>query len=352
MLARTTAAVLLAFACLNMGLYWLVQSHAIALQPLDIQTRPVYQVRLEEFFAKAEAPRAVFLGDSLVFGGQLRDKLGDAWARGTLPARFAEIGRHERGGRYDVLNLGVNGVLFSELRCMARDVLARRPTLLVVNVSPRPFSEDFRVPAAETERSFLCPARSSSAAARAREGVQDALGRILPVLRYRDLLQFSWLSSTPRGWLLQSADSWLSRSGQDEQEPLDPDDAEAAEVMRDMVWRTKAANRYNAIRVTSDHPQAAELTALLTMLAAAQDTQVVVFYLRENVGMLEGQLDLAHYEQQSSKFVDSVKRSVEGTRVHFVVVPSLPFSERYTDHIHLDAQGYAMLARTLNDVVR
>lgn len=348
MLSRAAAVVLVTFAALNFAAWSLVEAYGLAQQPIEIQSRAAYQARLSAFFRQPARARAVVMGDSLVFGRQLEATHGASWPEHTLSARIAAARREPR---LSALNLGINGVLFSELRCMVRDVLEQRPELLLINLSPRPFSADFRVPVARTERAFLCPA-ASDGRARLNELASSLSRRVVPALRDRDLIQFAWLGATPRERVLTSLDAWLAGFGRsaatvDEHE----EEAELAEVMREMAWRAKAAARYDSIRVSQDHPQATELAGLLRLLTAQGSTRVVVFYLKENTAPLANQLDLAHYQRESAAFAELVQRQLAGSSVRFLIVPSEPLADHFIDHIHLDAQGYELLARTLLQAV-
>lgn len=349
MLARSAALVSLAFFALNLAMLAAVHSYGLWRPPIDVQSRTAYQARVAAFFNEPATARAVFLGDSLVFGSQLKTEHGNTWPERTLSARFAARAKSAGKGRYAALNLGINGVLFSELDCVASEVLAHKPELLFINLSARPFSADFRVPTKESERAFLCPARAGL-----RERAHDTLATQvmlgLPVLRFREIAQVALLGNTPREHLLSSSDAWLAKlpsAAKRSDDESDEDDAELAEVMREMAWRTKAAARYNTISVSTSHPQAAELARLLRRLSAQKETEVVLFYLRENLTPLEGQLDLPHYRVETAKFEALVRSQLRGSAVHFVVVPSEPLADHYVDHIHLDAQGYDMLAQTL-----
>ena len=59
------------------------------------------------------------------------------------------------------------------------------------------------------------------------------------VLHDRDLLQFNLLGAPPRAVLLERVTAWLA-SPVPQTEELTEDDLEAAEILKDMAWRTKA----------------------------------------------------------------------------------------------------------------
>jgi lysophospholipase L1-like esterase len=347
---RLASLIVVAFAAANLAFHLAVQRSGSAARPIDLQTHAMVASRLADFFDREPGParggevRAIFLGDSLMFGAHLEAREGHGWPARALPAQFAA--RPRAGTRHAALNLGVNGVLFSELACIAEDVLAHAPELLVINVSPRPFSADFAVDTTQTERAFLCPPTGLEGRA------LGLLGRALPVLGERDLAQLAWLGKPPRPWLLDHLKQGLSRLGSPEPEAPNEEDIEAAEVMRDMAWRLKAAARYNAIEVSASHPQMAALQRLLALVKAQSHTRVLILYVEENTAPVAAQLDAAHYAAQSAKFAELVEGALSGAaRARFAKVPAERLSGHYVDHIHLDAAGYGILAQVVDELL-
>lgn len=354
MIARTVLPVACAFAVANVLLLCGVRASGIEHVPVDLQTRSMYRARLAGFFARAAPERsAVLLGDSLVFGAHLQASEGELWHRKTLSAGFERAARSRTGFDVAALNLGVNGILFSDLACVAEDVLARRPSVLIVGLSPRPFSSDFAEDGGESARDFLCPKEPSGPFERIRVTASELAGELVPAYRYRDLLQFGALGTTPRAFARSAVLSRLSRPKQDAaaadpSELQDEDAEEERAVLAEMVQRMRAAQRYNSIEIRDDHPQARALAQLLTLLGTQRSTRVLVFYLKENVTAISGQLDLEHYARVSARFAELVRAGLTGAeRARFVAIDSDPFAGEYVDHIHLTAKGYTRLAEHL-----
>ena len=328
----------LGFALANgLVLAW-VENQRLEERVIDIQTRALYRLRLDGFFARAAPERAVFVGDSLIYGAHLEKSEGRSWEGRTLPAQAAQAFRGRGGGPIAALNLGINGVLFNDLACVVDDVLARKPELLVIGLSPRPFSADFDRGGSESAREFLCQEPRRRLLESLQGAIGDALYRFVPAYRYRDLLQFRYLGATPRAFVVGRV---LARLGADHDEE-DPDLAQALERMR-------AAQRLGSIRVDTRHLQYRGLARLLRAVRAQRTTRVLVFYLGEHLEILGSGVDRAHYASVSRDFIELVTRALAGApRARFAFVGEERLAGEYVDHIHLSARGYARLGRILS----
>jgi lysophospholipase L1-like esterase len=265
----------------------------------------------------------------VVLGRKLADTEGAAWAGQTLPAQFEQLAAPD----YRVLNLGINGLLFSDLECVTRDVLARGVGLLVLNVSPRPFSTDFDVPHPSSERAFLC---SGPGGVPIRPATVE---RALPVLRYRDLLQTAFLGRSLPQVVAERLELAFRRPA-----AADDDDRELQEAIR----RLRAAQRYNSISITPAHAQAIALDRLLRVLVEATSVPIVVFYLQENVSDIQDQLDLPHYEKERRAFIALLQRRLSGVaHVRLAIVSREDVGDAYVDQVHPSPAGYRRLAERL-----
>lgn len=352
MFARVAGPILAVFVVANLLGLALVEATRLGDVPVDVQTRLIYRARVDAFFDRAAGAHVAMLGDSLVYGGHLAEREGPGWPRKALPAQLERVAR-TRSARWSVLNLGIDGVLYGDLHCVVDDILARRPEALVINLSPRPFSTDFTTGENESGRAFLC--------AQPPHGVLDTLAQavgefaydFVPAYRFRDLLQFRALGTTPRAFVVDSILTALGHvgpdtnaSGVDDEE----DEAEDQALLAEMMQRLRAAQRYNSLDVSDSHPQAGELAALLRSLGAQRRTRVLVFYLKENTSVIAAQLDLAHYAESTGRFVERVQGGLAGAeRARFVAIDSADFAGQYVDHIHLTPAGYARLAARLFD---
>jgi lysophospholipase L1-like esterase len=304
---------------------------------VDVQTRLLYRLRLDTFFEREAHERAVFVGDSLIYGAHLKRTEGARWESRTLPGQAERELRARDGAGASVLNLGINGVLFSDLQCVVRDVIARKPKLLVIGLSPRPFSADFGRGGSESARQFLCPQLRATPLARLTGLASEGFYRFLPAYRYRDLLQFHYLDSTPHAFIVEHVVSRLAANDEEQ----DPDLAQAMQHMR-------AAQRLNSIEVSDSHPEARGLHQLLRAVREQSATRVLLFYLREDLEILGPAVDRTRYLASSQRFIDLLKTELAGARrARFIALGPEEFAGEYVDHIHLTARGYARLARTL-----
>jgi hypothetical protein len=361
-LARAILVVVVALAAINLAALAAVRGRRLDERPVDVQTRDLLRARAATLDPVGRVPQVAFAGDSLVFGQHLAAEYGARWPEHALAAQYARLSR--RSGRaVHAVNLGVNGVLFRELECVAAEALARRPALLFINVSPRPFGSDFATggPEANSARP-LCPA-AAGPLDRAVSPLRDELFDRLPILRYRDLAHFAYLDAPARLAAASATRRLLGLAGREDagdaardaaRDPGTPgaggwdDDASAedAAVLREMAWRLRAARRYDSIEVSPGHPQAAFLRSLLRRLESAAATRTVVFYLEEDMTRLAEQVDVAHFERQRDAFIAMLRGLARG-RVTFRAVRREEMGDHYRDQVHLDGDGYLRLAGLL-----
>ncbi len=336
MLARLLAAFVVLSVILNGLLLVALEQTDLARRPIDVQTRGLYDERLRQLESTAAGSRAVALGDSVVFGGHLAETHGSRWPAEALPAQL-----ERQLGAVRVWNLGIDGLLYRELRCVLDDVLARRPAMLFVNLSPRPFAQDFATGEQEPTRAFVC----------AQGGVVGAAGRALrraiPALRVRDLWQFGWLGTTPRAFLHQTASSFFAAT-ETASAPRDDEAEDDDAFVAAQLWKLRAASRLSSIDVRSDHPQAASLDHLLASIRNASSTRIVVFYLHEDESALLEQLEPQRFHAQRERFSSWIARGLEGAaHARFVELPAAEFQGEYVDQVHLTATGYRRLSTRL-----
>jgi len=334
---RAALPFLVAFGLANAGLAWWVGARGLDRRPVDIQSRALWELRLDQVGRDPGREPVVFLGDSLVYGGKLAETHGSDWPRHALPAAFGRALEARTPGRYAVTNLAVNGVLPRDLRRMVLDVVPARPALLVVDVSPRSFSADFETQT--SARPFLHDDPDGPAALLL-DRVGDGLRRVLPALRYRDLLHFHYLGTTPTEWVEERVRAAFAP------EPDPEDDLLRTEILP----RMKAAQRLNSVAISPEHAQVVYLERLLEALGAPDAPPAVVFYLQEDLDTLGPQLDRPRYEAQSARLVALVReRLPDSPRLRFVTIDSEGLADQYDDHVHLTAAGYVRLAARLLD---
>lgn len=297
--------------------------------------RAALDARMDAFFDAAPGG-VVFLGDSVVRGGHLTEPAA------RLPARFAA----DTGAR--VLDLSVDGLLFSSLTCYVDAVLTHAPDVLVFDLSPRPLSADFgeREPCVACERAAPRPLRWL----RARSAL---LGR-------RTELQTRLFGDTPRAWALSALEARIrppapgTKAPDSDSAETDAEDPEEAEIMARMAQVLKAVARLRTVAVDPARPQLAALDTLLARLAAVSGrTRIVVFTLEENVEALSPQLDADAWRRVRGEFLARLSTGLANApNVRRVDLTAADFAGHYVDHVHLDAEGYARAAQRLAEAVK
>ncbi len=355
LLAQAVAVIAAVLVALNGAAWAWVRVRRADERVVDIQSRDLMRARAATLDG-ADARQVAFLGDSLVFGKHLEASLGARWTEHTLASSYAQL-ELRAGRRPHAVNLGINGVLFRELECVAAEAIGHRPALLFIDVSPRPFARDFRADGAASERGLCRP--DAHALDRLFGPLRDVAFEAVPLLRYRDLVLRSRLSASPRLAAVAAARAAFGLVDPDAEPPPPPpapsgdgwgeSSPEEAAAMREMAWRVRAAQRYDSIEVRRDSPQAAALRSLVARLGRAVGTRVVLFYLEEDMSMLAEQVDIAHFEQQRDAFTTMVRDLARAARVTFRPVRRDEIGGHYHDHVHLDAEGYLRLASLLRD---
>jgi hypothetical protein len=363
MLARAVAVLVVTLAMIDAAALAAARRWRLDERPVDIQSRDSLRAMAATLERRDGPAQVAFLGSSFVFGRHLESAHGGSWPEYALAGRYAQVARRS-GQDVHAVNLGVNGLLFHELDCVAAEALSRRPALLFVNVSPRPFARDFATAdddgEARADRGLCLDTRRPLD--RLAAPLRDAAFDHLPLLRYRDLAQFSALSAPPR---LAAVAALRRRFGLASPGPGDaarvvpaapagpaPDvwddtSPEEAAVLHEMAWRLRAAHRYDSIEVGPRHPQASHLRSLVERLARAAPTRVVLFYVEEDMGRLTEQADIPHFERQRDEFIAMVEGLSRPRSVPFRVVRRDEIGSHYTDHVHLDGEGYRRLAELL-----
>jgi lysophospholipase L1-like esterase len=332
------AALALALLALNAGLVGFVHWSGLDSAPVDVQTRALYELRLQRLGAEQDRRKVVFIGDSLIRGANLVESEGEAWAERTLPARFGARLEALHPGRFEVLNLGINGLLPRDADRIVADVLLAAPALLVLNVTPRSFAADFDSEQESSARPFLHEDEGRPALQSVGAALGRGLRRLLPILRYRDLLQFHYLGKTPADAVEALVVDALAGPADEEDDLLE----------REILPLMKAARRYNSVAVGPGHLQAKHLASLLARLQAPGAPPALLLGLAEDVEALGDQLDLKHYRAQSVALRALVRGQIPAPgRVRFVEVGAKEVDGEYADHIHLTAAGYDLLAARL-----
>jgi lysophospholipase L1-like esterase len=333
--------VLLAAAALDAALRFLLIRRGVLNEVVDLRSASVVRAKID-YLKRFRGYKVVLLGDSLIYGHCLAEHGDRQWREHNLAPALARRIRHDRPDRpVLVMNLGLNGAVPADLECLAGLLDGCGVDLLVFDVSLRSFSADFVRPESRLSRPWLAELASPPPAAAADSVEMSLSGALLncwAVYRYRDFLQVRFLGNSPREALAdvreRAVDAWRPKSPHP-----------ATGLDDEMILLMKARARYQSIDLGPDHPQRAALERMLSHLARSGQ-QTVVFYAKENPDVVGDLLDGDRY----SRLLAQLRRIVTQTGgTGGRVVPPLPElgPRRYLDHVHLNAEGYDLLAERL-----
>lgn len=320
----------LGFLAVNGAVEAYARATSLHERPVDLQSPNLFRARLDGFFdGPATRSRVVFAGDSVLAGRNLRETHGAGWEQLALPAATARAS----GGAVEVLNLGIEGVVWGDVECMVGELIRRGADGLVLHLNPRPFSADFDAADAQTTRRWLC---DDDWATRA----EAAVGEVVPVVKWRGLLQGELFGGPLRHRSVGLVRDVVAPAP----EALSPEDAADEALLTEALFRVKAAGRYNDVAVGPEHASYRTLRRLLERLEEAR-IPAVLLYVGEDVDAIAPQLDRPHYDSQRQAFLRLLRREVEDTpTLSLLAIPREDLAGLYDDHVHLTADGYARAA--------
>ena len=336
-LARIAFGVAVGFVLLDLVLGAFLQRSGLLFDVVDIQSPATLFAKLDAL-RRFEGNRVVVLGDSLVYGRAMEDH-GDAnWRDHTLAESLQrEIEATSPDLPTLVLNLGMNGLLPADLEQVLRLVVPLTPDLVVLDLSLRSFSADFEPQATRMSRPWLADMSiDANGRLRASDGVHSFLVNHWLLYRVRDFLQWRLFDGEPRAALARlrgRIDARLGGGG----ETGGPDEL--------FVLLLKVKKRYHGVRLGPENPQLAALERSLSLLEAT-GTKTLIFYARESPSLLPRFADGEAYARELARLEQTVRRHTGANLVYRPPLETLE-SRHYVDHIHLTAEGYAVLARHL-----
>lgn len=313
---------------------------------VDIQSPATLFAKID-YFSRFDGLRVVFLGDSVVYGGTLREHNDRRWRRHN-PARLLRnrLEAEFPGRKVCVMNLGLNGALPADLEQVARLMRNVRVDLWLFDVNLRSFSADFASPSALLSRPWLSrldladgrfhlqPGETWSE--RLETGLSSLLVNTSSLVRMHDFLQFRTLEGPPADRLRALRNRWSK-----------PDNSG---LDGELLLLLKARQRFDSITLKPDHPQRQALERLLGGLVNRRQ-KVVVFYARENPEVLEDLIERNRYKDLTSELRRVVEQYPPETVAYVPGVEAIP-PESYLDHVHVDFAGYRILIEHLWPEVR
>lgn len=345
MLARAALvlAIILALLAVCEGLARRIASQTGLFQrSADIQSPVSLYAKIADFQARP-GKKVVIMGDSLIYG-QTMARHGDAaWQENTLARQLvAKLREKLPGGPIEILDLGMNGALPTDLAELGRIVGAVKPDLLVFDLTLRSFSRDFRTPDAVRTRPWLAETSIDGAGFRlGREYSLDSRFRQWAanhsiLYRLRDFGQSLVFGGQPATYILglrNALDAWMGGSkgtAGDEDELL-------------LLLRARA--RYASIDLAPDNPQRQALNRLVAQLASARQP-TLVFYATESPDIRDQLIEPAQFARLQAELETALNGT--GNPLLKYVGPLDVFAPaNFLDHVHLDKEGYRRLSEAL-----
>ena len=350
---RTRTLIGIACACalllaVDLALRTVFRTTTLANEIVDIQSPAMLELKLEHL-ARHPGMKVVLLGDSLVYGRAMAMHGDAAWREHTLSALLQQRLMAAAPQRNPmVMNLALNGALPADFEQLVKLIAPARPGLVVINLNVRSFSEDFAKPGTIMSREWLADGEVSrepeTVPAALNEGIEGVASGLMQRLwflyRSRDYLHYRVMNAPPQVWLRRLR----KRIG-----PRPEDQGGDAAFRRDLLLM-KVKKRYETANLRADNPQRQALERTLALLER-EGIPVVLFYGQEDSRQRGRVISKERYEALRGQLAD-VLRPHLGTGAAYVPGPEDIASEHYLDYVHVDREGYRMLAETLWPHVR
>lgn len=342
-IALTLIAVALLLAAADAPLSKPSVSKTVITDVVDIES-PVTLAAKLRLLAAAPGKKVVLLGDSLV-AGRVMIEHGDAeWRKHTLSAYLQRQIDNSVSGGGTVVNLGMNGILPTDLDVLVDALLPLKPDAVVIDISLRSFSKDFSEPGETNSRNWLTHdlrfhPDGSIAALPGAPGPDQDLKRFLlnhwTAYRLHEFGQ-SLLDDKIADWRKR-----LFRPSSAAAKGSEPND--------EMQLLLKVRSRYASVALDSSNPQYVAWTHLLQKLKAANQ-KTVVFYATENPRLLPSLIEPSRY----ARLVQELRAAVADVGSPVQYLPANPgLSDAvFLDHVHVDARGNGIYAAAISRELR
>jgi lysophospholipase L1-like esterase len=342
--ALLAALIVSAFAGIEMAFSRMAEPSLAGTDVVDIRSADALAARLE-YLRRFNGYKCVLLGDSLIVGQSMRDHGDPDWHLHTLGVLLDQRLRLLMPGRTVlVMNLGSNGAVPADLNELGRILAPLAPDLFIVDVGLRSFSTDFKgqnrmtlpwlveFPTPALDRPVVASDPGRHPADRA---IADGLAAHWALYRTRDLQQDRVFEGTPRDAVSHWRDSQVRR------QPAPASDDFDAKV--ELLF--KARSRYAAVDLSADGDQRQAFERFVRRLAKAND-RTMIFYASENPDVKDQLLDPERYAKLRGQLFDTIRPTLSDRFHYHVGAEPIP-AARYLDHVHIDAEGYILLAQEL-----
>jgi lysophospholipase L1-like esterase len=310
---------------------------------VDIQTADTLCLKLDQL-RRFDGRKVVILGDSLALGEAMRNHGNANWRNEEL----AHALREPLQGTTPtlIMNLGMNGGLPADqarILDMVRDVPL---DLAIAFVSVRSFSTDFAKPADMFSRRWLAEIKPDSELGCIKRSpaptwdvsLRQWLSEHLALVRGADLLQRIAFDNTLRG----AIETWRKAWGT----PRPPQNKPETVAQTSPEVLLLARRRYLSIDFNRPHAQVSAFEAMRDALPA-QARQTIFVYGNEASRQLPSLLGRQNYLRHRQTLSAMVR---PGCRVAYLDDLRMP-PERFIDYVHVDAEGYRIMARAIAERV-
>ena len=339
-------AALLALAVLavvDAGVLLVVATPSRLAEPTPLDDGPTLVARLSSL-RRHPGSTVALLGDSVIYGRALEEHGAGDWRSDNLAPAL----QRALGGDTLAVNLGMNGALPVDQARLLPLVLAAKPDLVVLDVSLRSFSADFRPVEEAASRPWLGEILPTATFAERLDGqpwgerltriLRASAARVWALYRHRAWMQARFLAGAPRDAVTRLRDAAIARI---DRTPASSEDA-ALDAELALMLRTKA--RYATVDLVG-HPQAEALRQILAALREAGQP-AVLFYATENPSLLPSLVDPAEHASELAALEGLISTGL-GSRQVWLGPEDAADPSTWLDHVHRTGPGLAALARRI-----
>ncbi len=330
------AALVLLLGLVDIGLRLISEDKRLPFAVVDIETYPTLRAKLMDLQERRGIKVAVF-GDSVVYGASMAKVMGPEWRGATLD-RVLETRLRSSLGRDDVyvLNLGMNGLLYSDMESLTRLLEKVGVNAYIFNVSLRSFSADFSGTEEAVTRPWLktyadAPSIDSAVSGSPLDRFLDEMvARYWYAYRIKDLVKFRVFGAQPKNVLADLHSRFNSMLGQTNGAPDDP-----------LLLLLKIKRRYARIDLSGKNAQWQSFNTMLDELKST-GKPVLAFYSTENPQIAGKIANKEHLETMRA----TIAKTIEGRALYLPPLADLR-REHFVDNFHLTSEGTQLLGDAL-----
>jgi hypothetical protein len=304
----------------------------LADEPLDIQSPNQLIVKLE-YLRKFDGTKIVLIGDSIVYGGVLKDFGDQQWREHTLTALLREkYAAQFPSKKVLVMNLGINGALPEDTERIVRLVGACKVDALIFSTHLRPFAADF-----DTDREAMARPWLRNIEVAENGGFHDrSTGD-------------SWSSRVNRGVLSLISERSRFFRDRDTLHAMLPRAVHSKVETDRMIGLMQIQRRFESVRLDANHRQLAALRRTLAYMQA-EKIPSIYFYVKENPDDVDVVIDPEDHWRHYSQLVHFF-HEFGGADVAFIPPLAELESRHFLDFSHVNHEGYAILTDHLWDAL-